>query len=346
MTGREGRTVASLMRTAMKLPAIGMIVSLALCLAPLTAHAQAPRKVPRIGYLAVQQDSPFGGIRAFRQALQELGYVEGQNIALTSRFTEMRDERARDLVSELVRWGPDVIVARGTAEALAAKHATSTIPIVFLDVGDPVARGLVASIARPGANLTGLASFSSVGLNAKRLELLLQAVPGVRRVAVLRYKNSALQELPRSSADVLRDGARAAGVAMQLLHVQHPDDLEGAFAAMARERAGALILVPAPFFDRHQTRLLRLVVESRLPAISYTRQFVDEGGLMAYVEYTGEGERRAAAYVDKILKGASPADLPVEQPTKLQLVINMKTAQFLGLTIPPSLLLQADQLIQ
>jgi putative ABC transport system substrate-binding protein len=330
----------------MRRRAIGLIVSLALCVAPLTADAQAPRKVPRIGYLATEERSPFGGIDAFRQGLRELGYVEGQNIALTARFTETRDERARDLASELVQFGVDVIVARTTVAALAAKHATSTIPVVFLDVGDPVARGLVASIARPGGNLTGLASFSSVRLNSKRLELLLQAVPGVRRVAVLRYKNPALEELPRSSADVLRDAARAAGVAMQLLHVQHPDDLEAAFAAMARERAGALLFVPAPFFDVHLSRLLRLVVKSRLPAISYTRHFVQEGGLMSYVEYTGESERRAAAYVDKILKGARPADLPVEQPTKLELMINMKTAKFLGLTIPPSLLLQADQVIQ
>jgi putative tryptophan/tyrosine transport system substrate-binding protein len=340
------RTAASPTRTAMNVAAIGIIVSLALCLTPLTAHAQAPRKVPRIGYLAVQQESPFGGLHAFRQALQELGYVEGQNIALTSRFTEMRDERARDLVNELVRWGADVIVARGTAEALAAKQATSTIPIVFLDVGDPVARGLVSSIARPDANLTGLASFSSVGLNAKRLELLLQAVPGVRRVAVLRYKNPALPELARSSADVLRDATRAAGVEMQLLHVHDPDDLDRAFAAMAGDRAGAVVLVPAPFFGVHLTRLMQLLLKTRLPAIAFTRAFAQEGGLMSYVEYTGDGERRAAAYVDKILKGARPAELPVEQPTKLELIINMKTAKFLGLTIPPSLLLQADQVIQ
>jgi putative ABC transport system substrate-binding protein len=179
--------------TALKRRAIALIVSVAVCVAPLTSGAQSPRKVPRIGYLATEPKSPFGGIEAFRQGLRELGYVEGQNVALTSRFTETRDEQARELATELVQSGIDVIVARGTAEALAAKHATSTVPIVFLDVGDPVARGLVGSIARPGGNLTGLASFSSVGLNAKRLELLLQAVPGVRRVGVLRYKNAALQ---------------------------------------------------------------------------------------------------------------------------------------------------------
>jgi len=342
----EGRREIYSEETALKRRAIGLIVGLALCLAPLNSDAQSPRKIPRIGYLATEPESPFGGIEAFRQGLRDLGYVEGQNIALTSRFTETRDERARDLASDLVQTGVDVIVARTTVAALAAKDATSTIPIVFLDVGDPVARGLVTSIARPGGNLTGLASFSSVGLNAKRLELLLQAVPGVRRVAVLRYKNPALQELARSSADVLRDATRAAGVEMQLLHVHDPDDLDRAFAAMARERAGAVILVPAPFFGVHLSRLMQLLLKSRLPAMYSAKDFVREGGLMSYIEYTGDGERRAAAYVDKILKGARPADLPVEQPTKLELVINMKTAKTLGLTIPPSLLLQADEVIQ
>jgi len=332
--------------TALKRLAIALIVGVAVCVVPLTSGAQSPRRVPRIGYLATEPDSPFGGIEAFRHGLRDLGYVEGQNVALTSRFTETRDERARDLASELVQSGVDVIVARTTVAALAAKHATSTIPIVFLDVGDPVARGLVASIARPGGNLTGLASFSSVALNAKRLELLLQAAPGVRRVAVLRYKNPALPELARSSADVLRDATRAAGVEMQLLHVHEPDDLDRAFAAMARERAGAVILVPAPFFGVHLTRLMQLLLKNRLPAISFAKSFVHAGGLMAYVEYTGDGERRAAAYVDRILKGARPADLPVEQPTKLELVINLKAAKSLGLTIPPSLLLQADDLVQ
>src|SRR5262245_25480308 len=331
--------------TGLKRRAIGLIVSLALCLAPLTSDAQSPRKVPRIGYLATESESSFGGIEAFRQGLRELGYVEGQNIALTSRFTETRDERARDLARELVQSGVDVMVARTTVAALAAKHATSTIPIVFLDVGDPVARGLVASIARPGGNLTGLASFSSVLVNSKRLDLLHQAVPRAGRVAVLRYKNPALEELSPSSADVLRDAARSAGIAMQLLHVQHPDDLEPAFAAMARERAEALLLVPAPFFDVHLSRLLRLLVKSRLPAIFHTRPFVEGGGLMSYVEYTGEAERRAATYVGKILKGAKPADLPVEQPTRFERLINRNTANALGLTVPASLLGRADQVI-
>ena len=271
--------------------------------------------------------------------------MEGENIAIEWRFTEGRDERARHLATELVQLGVDVIVAMQTAPALAAKQATSTIPIVFLAVGDPVARGLVASIARPGGNLTGLTSFSSLELNGKRLELLLQAVPGITRVAVLRYKNPALEELPRSSVDVLRDAARALGVALQLLHVQNPEDFEGAFAAMTRERAEALLEVPAPFLGGHRTRILRFVAERRLPAISENRAFVDQGGLMSYGPKPG-GWRRAAAYVDKILKGAKPAELPVEQGMGFELVINLKTAQALGLTIPPTFLFQADEIIR
>ena len=328
---------------------IVLLVTLALGLlvAPLAADAPRPKKVPRIGYLAPRPTSASGGIDVFREGLRELGYVEGQTIALESRFTEGRDERARDLATELVQLGVDVLVVRPTSHALAAQQATSTIPIVFTEAGDPVARGLVASIARPGGNLTGLGSFSGVEVNAKRLELLLQAVPGVTRVAVLRHKNPALEELPYSSVDVLRDAARALGVAMQLLHVQHPDDLEEAFAAMTRERAEALLLVPGGgFFGTHYTRLMRLVAESRLPAIASDTLSVHQGGLMAYGPQSGYAGRRAAAYVDKILKGAKPADLPVEQGMGVELVINLKTAEALGLTIPPALLFQATEVIR
>jgi putative ABC transport system substrate-binding protein len=215
-----------------------------------------------------------------------------------------------------------------------------------MTIFDPVARGLVASIARPGGNLTGLGEFAGVDMNAKRLELLLQAVPSVAHVAILRYKNPASAELPRSSVEVLQEAARALGVALQLLHVHTPDDLEGAFAAMARERAQALLVVPASLFTAHQTRLLRLVAESRLPAINDDRWFAEQGGLLSYGGAQPGMERRAAAYVDKILKGAKPADLPVEQPMKFEFVINLKTAQALGLTIPPTILFQADEVIR
>jgi putative tryptophan/tyrosine transport system substrate-binding protein len=310
--------------TTMTRRPIGLLVTLVLGLlvAPLAIEAQQPKEVPRIGFLASWARPPSGGIDAFRQGLRELGYVEGQHITIEWRFTEGRDERARDLATELVQLGVDVIVALTAAPALAAQQATRTIPIVFMRIFDPVARGLVASIARPGGNLTGIGDFSAVEVNSKRLELLLQAVPGVTRVAVLRYKSPALEELPRSSVEVLQEAARAVGVALQLLHVHHPDDLEGAFAAMTRERAQALLLVPASLFIAHQTRLLRLVAESRLPAIFWQPFFAEAGALMAYGSNVRDEFRHAAAYVDKILKGAKPADLPVEQPTKFELVIN------------------------
>ena len=310
------------------------------------ADAAPARKVPVIGYLASEAETAFGGLNAFRQWLRDLGYVEGQTIAFETRFTNGREERAIPLATELVQRGVDVIVARATVSALAAKQATSTIPIVFSEVGDPVARGLVVSIARPGGNATGLGSFESVEVNGKRLALLVEAVPGIARVAVLRYKNPALQELARSSLDVLREAAEKLGVALQIHHVQQPADVEIAFAAMTRERASGLLLVGAPFFVTHRAAILRLTAQHRLPAIATERPFAERGGLMAYVEYTLDTERRVAVFVDKILKGAKAGDLPVEQPTKFDLVINLKTAKALGLTIPPSLLLRADQVIE
>jgi putative tryptophan/tyrosine transport system substrate-binding protein len=333
--------------TTMTRRPIGLLVTLVLgiLVAPFAIDAQQPKQVPRIGFLAGARP-PSGAINAFQQGLRELGYVEGQHLTIEWRFTEGRDERARDLATELVQLGVDVIVASTNAPVLAAQQATSTIPIVFMTIFDPVARGLVASIARPGGNLTGIGDFSGVEMNSKRLELLLQAVPSVTHVAVLRYKNPAFAELPRSSVEVLQEAARALGVALQLLHVHHPDDLEGAFAAMARERAQALLLVPSPLFTAHQTRLLRLAAESRLPAIFWRPYFVEAGALMAYGANIRDEFRHAATYVDKILKGAKPADLPVEQPTKFELVINLKTAQALGLTIPPTLLFQADEVIR
>ena len=310
------------------------------------ANAAPARKIAVIGYLAPEAESTFRSLKVFRQCLSDLGYVDGQTVAFETRFTNGRDERARPLATELVQRGADVIVARTTVAALAAKQATSTIPIVFTEAGDPVARGLVASIARPGGNVTGFGSFASVEVNAKRLELLVQAVPGIARVAVLRYKNPALQELRRSSLDVLREAAQKLGVTLQVLHVQQLGDIEPAFDAMTRERAGGLVLVGAPFFVAHRATILRLTAQHRLPAISTDQVFAEQGGLMAYVEYTGGTERRVAVFVDKILKGARPADLPVEQPTTVELVINQKTAKALGLTIPQSLLLLADEVLQ
>jgi putative ABC transport system substrate-binding protein len=312
--------------------------------APITAAAQ-PKKVPRIGFLS--STAPADGIAPFRQALQELGYVDGQNIAVEWRFTEGRDERASDMAAELVRLGVDVIVAVTTAPVVAAKRATGAIPIVFVRIFDPVARGFVASIARPGGNLTGVVQgFAGPEVNAKRLELLLEAVPGVERVGVIRYRSPALTELPRSSADVVQDAGRALGVRLHLVHVQAPDDLEGALVAMSRQRAQALLVLGSPFFLAHRPRLLDVVARSRLPAIYPQRVFVEQGGLMAYGDKAEEHFRRAASYVDRVLKGAKPGDLPVEQVMRFELLINLKTAKALNLTIPPSLLLRADQIIE
>ena len=321
-------------------------LGLAPAFSPPAADAAPARKVPVIGYLAPEAESSFRSLNAFRRWLRDLGYVEGQTVTLEARFTDGREERARPLATELVQRGVDVIVARTTVAALAAKQATSTIPIVFTEVGDPVARGLVASIARPGGNATGFGSFGSVEVNGKRLALLVEAVPGIARVAVLRYKNPALQELPRSSLDVFREAAQKLGVALQILHVQQAADLETAFAAMTRERAGGLVLVGAPFFETHRATIVRLTTERRVPAMSTTRSFAEEGGLMAYQEYTRDTEQRVAVFVDKILNGAKPADLPVEQPTTFEFVINLKTAKTLGLTIPQTLRLQADHIIE
>ena len=334
--------VAVVLGVALMAHALG----LAPALSPLAADAAPARKVPVIGYLAPEAESSFGGLNAFRQWLRDLGYVEGQTVTLETRFTDGREERARPLATELVQRGVDVIVARTTVAALAAKQATSTIPIVFTEVGDPVARGLVASIARPGGNATGLGSFATVEVNGKRLALLVEAVPGIARVAVLRYKNPALQELPRSSVDVLREAAQKLGVALQIFHVQQAADLEMVFAAMTRERVGGLVLVGAPFLDTHRATIVRFTAERRMPAISTTRAFAEQGGLMAYQEYTRDTEQRVAVFVDKILKGAKPGDHPVEQPSKFELVINLKTAKALELTIPQTLLLQANQVIK
>src|SRR6516165_4183071 len=277
---------------------VARALGLAPAISPPAADATPARKVPVIGYLAPEAESSFGGLNAFRQWLNDLGYVEGQTVTLDARFTERHDERARPLATELVQRGVDVIVARTTVAALAAKQATSTIPIVFTEVGDPVARGLVASIARPGGNATGLGSFGSVEVNGKRLALLVEAVPGIARVAVLRYKNPALPELPRSSVDVLREAAQKLGVALQILHVQQASDLETAFAAMTRERAGGLVMVGAPFFEPHRATIVRFATARRLPAISTNRSFAEQGLLMAYQAYTRDTERRVAVFVD------------------------------------------------
>jgi|SRR5437867_4962784 len=311
----------------------------------LAAEAQEYKagKVARIGLLS--QGSPTSGqhIReAFRQGLREVGYVDGQNIVIEYRYAEGKAERLPDLAAELVSLKVDVIVAGGTPAPLAAKHATRTIPIVMAAAGDPVGSGLVASLARPGGNVTGLGALSPE-LGGKRLQLLKEVVPGVSRVAVLWNAANPYAVLVARETEA---AARTLGVQAQSLEVRGPDDFENALPAAIRGGAGALIVVEDPLTFQYRMRIADFAARNRLPAIDGYREYAEAGALMAYGANLADLYRRAATYVDKILKGAKPADLPVEQPTKFELVINIKTAKALGLTIPPSLLLRADQVIE
>jgi putative ABC transport system substrate-binding protein len=280
-------------------------------------------------------------LEAFRQGLRELGYVEGQNIAIESRWTEGKDDRLPALAADLVRSKVDIIVAETGAATRAAQQATRTIPIVMSLVNDPVGSGLVASLARPGGNVTGL-TIMSPDLVGKQFELLKAVVPKVSRVALLRHPDN-----PASAAQ-LREAeaaAQALGVRLQTLEARSPQEIDGAFAAMTRERAGALLVIPDTLFWSQRRQIVDLAVKRRLPSIRIGEAYAEAGGLMSYGPSYRDLERRAATYVDKILKGANPADLPVAQPTKFELVINLKTAKAIGLTIPQPLLQRADQII-
>ncbi|HEV2055925.1 MAG TPA: ABC transporter substrate-binding protein [Methylomirabilota bacterium] len=309
---------------------------------PLAAEAQQEGKVPRIGFLFYGSPGPSPELDAFRQGLRELGCIEGQNIAIEVRFASGRVERLPELAAELVRLKVDVIVTPGTPPSLAAKQATSTIPIVFAGVADAIGAGLVANFARPGGNITGLTGISAE-LGGKRLELLKEVAPKASRVAVL------YNPADRSNVLVLKElqeSAPALRLTLQPLAVRGPGEFEGAFVAMSRKRAHALFGAAGILTTEHRKAIVDLAAKSRIPAMWGERQFVEAGGLMSYAVNFYDQLRRAATYVDKILKGAKPADLPVEQPTKFELVINLKTAKALGLTIPPSLLLRADEVIQ
>jgi putative ABC transport system substrate-binding protein len=316
--------------------------------APLAAEAEQAAKVPRIGWLSLNRvASPSPHLtEAFRQGLRDLGYVEGRNVVIEYRDAEGKLERLPALAAELVALQVDVIVAGGgTPTALAAKQATKTIPIVFASAGDPVGSGLVTSLARPSGNVTGLSNLAPE-LVGKRLEQLTQAVPGVSRVAAL-WQPGGLGE--RTDKDVLKEAeaaARTLAVRLQLVEARGPADFDRAFSDMTKARAGALTVLPSLMFSSERRRLVDLAAKTRLPAVYPQRDFVDAGGLMSYGPNLADLFRRAATYVDKILKGAKPADLPVEQPTKFELVINLKTAKALGLTIPQSLLGRADEVIQ
>jgi len=325
--------------------ALGAVLAVSLLAAPLAADAQQAGKVPRIGFLGVTSPSDRPPLLdAFRQRLRELGWVEGQNIVIDYRYAEGRVGRLPDLAAELVRLKVDLIVASaGTQVATAAKNATETIPIVMIAVRDPVGTGLIASLARPGGNVTGVSGYAGLETVAKQLELLKETVPKIRRVAILSNPANAYHQLAIREVNV---AARSLGVQLQLLEARGPNEFDGAFAAMAKERVGALLVLSDVIFNSHRTRLADLAARSRLPAAYGNRESVEGGGLISYGPSFLDLHRRAAAYVDKILKGAKPAELPVEQPTKFELVINLKTARALGLTIPLSLLRQADELIQ
>ena len=315
-----------------------LILALAGVLAPVASDAQPPR-VARIGYL-VPIRGPF--FEAFREGLRSLGYVEGQNIVIELRSAEGSPERLPALASELVRLKVDVIVASSPPAPQAAKNATGTIPIVFAVVGDPVGEGLVASLARPGGNITGLTSIAPE-IVGKQLELLREVVPKVSRATALRNPDN------HSHALLVRQtegAARALGMQLQFLEARSLNEIERAFSAMAGKGARALLVLPDPTFVAHRARIADLAARSRLPAMYGLREEAEAGGLMAYGPSRRDMFRRAATYVDKILKGAKPADLPVEQPTRFELVISLKTAKALGLTIPESVLIRADEVIK
>jgi putative tryptophan/tyrosine transport system substrate-binding protein len=306
------------------------------------AEAQ-PTKVPRIGYLS--SASPSAGasrIQAFHQGLRELGYVEGKNVVIEYRYAEGKLDRLPALAAELVRLKVDVIVTSAAVATRRAKETTVTIPIVMAQDGDPVGSGHVASLARPGGNITGLSSLSPE-ISGKRLELLKEIVPRLSRVVVLGTSTSP------GSAQGLREtelAARAFGAQLQYLDILDPKDIESTFREASKGRADGVLVLSSPVFNSHRTQVVELAAKSRLPTIYYATEWVDDGGLMTYGTNIADLYRRAAVYVDKILKGAKPADLPVERPIKFEFIINLKAAKQIGLTIPPNVLARADKVIR
>ncbi len=318
-----------------------ILLTLGILGVPRPADAQQAGRVYRIGFLGASSSSGTSPrLDVFRQGLRELGWVEGQNIVIDYRFAEGRFDRLPDLAAELIRLKVDIIVAAPTPAAAAAKNATETIPIVMISVGDPVGLGLIASLAHPGGNVTGLSYSVGPEIFGKGLELLKETVPKVRRVAILSNPANPAQPFIIREVNV---AARSLGVQLQRLEVRGPNEFDGAFAAMSKERVGALLVVADSMFILHRTQLADLAARSRLPAAYGTRENVEAGGLMSYGPSLSDFFRRAATFVDKILKGAKPGDLPVEQPTRFELVINLKTAKAL---IPRQILLRADKVIE
>jgi putative tryptophan/tyrosine transport system substrate-binding protein len=328
----------------MKRAAVPLIlVAVVLLALGVIAEAQRPKKVPRIGYLsAFDPSTESTRSEGIRLALRELGYIERQNIAFEYRYAEGKRDRRSELADELVRLKVDVIVSTGPATTHAVKEATATIPIVMAQVNDPVGNGFVASLARPGGNITGLATLAPE-LSGKRLELLKEIVPKLSRVVVIGSSNQP------GNAQQLKETELAAGafkVQLQYLDVRSHEDIEALFRAASKERPDAVLLLSSSLVFSQRTNIAQLASKMRLPVMYYAAEFVEDGGLMCYAASRADSFRRAATYVDKILKGAKPADLPVEQPMKFELVINLKTARQIGLTIPQSVLYRADKVIK
>jgi putative tryptophan/tyrosine transport system substrate-binding protein len=301
------------------------------------AEAQQPAKVPRIGYLS-RGSGPGANEEIFRQGLRSLGYIEGQTVAIESRFAHEKLDRLPELAAELVRLKVAIIVAgAGAPTVQAAKTATTTIPVVMANVNDPVALGFVVSLARPGGNITGLSNLSPE-IGGKQLELLKETIPKTSRVAVLGRITVNVKEMELA--------ARSLGLQLEVLEVSGPDDIESAFNAAKRKRANALLIPASGVLAAHRKRINDLAAQNRLPAVCFAPVWAEDGCLLAYGPNTSEFYRRAATYVDKILKGAKPGDLPVEQPTKFEFVVNLKTAKQIGLTIPPNVLARADKVIK
>jgi putative ABC transport system substrate-binding protein len=319
--------------------ALGAIL-FALCV---SAHAQQPTKIPRIGYLSATSASVNPTrIEAFRQGLRELGYVEGKNIIIEWRYAEGKLDRLRELAADLVRLKVDVIVTGGPTITPAVKEATTKIPIVMGYDNDPVGSGFVASLARPGGNITGLSALSPE-LSGKRLELLKEIIPRLSHVAVL---GTSTQPGNAQALKEVKLAGQALRVQLQYLDILDPKDIETAFRAASKERADAVLVLVGAVLNTHRKQIADLAVKNRLPAVYGQPQYVEDGGLLSYAPSFTDLFRRAATYVDKILKGAKPADLPVEQPKKFELIINLKAAKQIGVTIPPNVLARADRVIK
>src|SRR5882724_1871173 len=312
----------------------------ALCV---SAHAQQPTKIPRIGFLITSSPAVIAPrMDAFQQGLRELGYVEGKNILIERRHAEGKLDRLPALAAELVRLNVDVIVTSGPTATRPAKEATSAIPIIMTFDDDPVGSGFVASLARPGGNVTGLSTLAPE-ISGKQLELLKEVVPRLGRVAVI---GTSTRQGTAQSLKEMELAAGAFAIKVQYLNIQSPQDIETSFRAAGKERADALLVLQSPVFNSQRAQIADLALKSRLPATYPRREFVEDGGLVSYGVSISDLDRRAATYVDKILKGAKPAELPVEQPKKFEFVVNLKAAKQIGLTIPPNVLARADRVIK